>query len=64
MVGHVLMNGADQVRPATIGQLETEFAGAVRLGLGSHLHAIGQIDQDHFIARRGLASRAIGDRAG
>ena len=63
VVGDVLMNGADKVRSAAIRQLETEFTGAVGLGLGSHFHAIRQIDQDYFIAGRGLAGCAVGHRA-
>jgi hypothetical protein len=41
VIGDALVDSADQVRAAAVGELETEFSGAVRLGLGGDFHAVG-----------------------
>ena len=63
MISNSLMNGADEVR-ARHGDFEAEFAGAVDLGAAADVHAIGQVDENDFIAYGGLAGGAVRDGAG
>ena len=64
VISDSLMDGADQVRPGAAGESEAEFAAAVGLGVGGDVHAVGEVDQDDFIAGGGLAGGAVGDGAG
>ncbi len=54
MVGHALMNGANQVR-ARVREVEAEVTAGIGLGAGRFFHALRQFDQDDFIAGRRLA---------
>jgi len=63
MIGNSLMDGADQVR-AGDGDFETELSLAVGFGGAAYVHAIGEVDEDDFIAGGGLVGGAVGDGAG
>ena len=63
MIGNSLMNGADEVRPGH-GDFEAEFSVAVDLGAAGHVHAVGEVDENDFIADGRLVGGAVGDRAG
>ena len=63
VIGHALVNSANQVR-AGVRQVEAEVAAGVGLGAGRFFHALGQFDQDDFIAGGGLAGGSIVERAG
>ena len=64
MVSNSLMNSSDEMRPRTAGELETEFPVAVSLGGAGNFHAIGEIDEQNFVAGAGLAGGAVSDSAG
>ena len=64
MIGDALVDGADEMRAAAVGQLETEFAAAVGSRFPGFFHAVGKTEQDDLIAGGGFASGAIGDGAG
>ena len=58
-----LMDGADKVRTG-YGDFEAEFSVAVGLGAAGYVHAVGEVDDNDFIARGGFAGGAVGDGAG
>jgi len=63
MIGNSLMNRPSEVRPG-YGDFEAELSIAVDLGAAAHIHAVGEVDEDDFIAGGGLAGGAVGDGAG
>ena len=63
MIGNSLMDGADEVWTGH-GDFEAEFSVAVDLGAAGHVHAVGEVDENDFIACGGLVGGAIGDGAG
>lgn len=63
MIGDSLMDGADEVWPGD-GDFEAEFSSAVGLGAAAHIHAVGKVDEEDFVADGGLAGGAVSDGAG
>src|SRR5215470_7302377 len=57
------MNGANEMR-ALIVVGELEIALGVGLGARGFFHAVAQLDEDDFVAGRGLVGGLVGDRAG
>jgi hypothetical protein len=63
MIVNSLMDGADEVW-AGYGNFETEFAVAVGLGAAAYVHAVGEVDDNDFVADGGFAGGAVGHGAG
>ena len=65
MVSDSLMDGANEMRTlGSVFQREAEFACRVNFGIGSDVHAIGEIDEDDLVPGGRLVGSAIGDSAG
>ena len=64
MIVDSLMDGAEEVRAARIGEFEAELAGGVSLGAAGNVHAIGDVDEDDLVSGSGLVGGAVGDGAG
>ena len=63
MIGHALVNGANQMRAVVI-ELKCEVALGICLGASGFFHALAQLDEHDVIARGGLLGCAVGDGAG
>src|SRR5229473_6040027 len=57
------MDGANEVWSGSSGEFEAEFPVAVGLGVGGDFHRGGEVDEDDFVSRGGLAGGAVGDGA-
>jgi hypothetical protein len=64
MISNSLMNSANKMRPGAVRKFEAELSVAVGLGAGSHIHAVGDVDENNFIARGGFAGGAVGHGTG
>jgi len=57
------MDSADEMR-AGHGDFEAEVSLAVGFGGAAYVHAIGEVDEEDFVACSGLVGGAVGDGAG
>jgi len=62
VVGHTLVNGANQVW-ACVGEFEAEVTADIGLGAGGLLHPLRQFDQHHVIPGGRLAIGSVLERA-
>src|SRR6185312_13051394 len=56
------MNGTEQMR-SRIGEVETEVATSIGLGVGGFFHALCQFDKNHFVPGGWLARGSVLQRA-
>ena len=63
MIGHTLVDSANQVRAAHIVVRELEIAFGIGFGARRFFHAVRQLDQNDFIAGSGLVGGLIRNRA-
>ena len=61
MVGHPLMNGADQMGAAGVFQLEAEVSLGIRLRAAGFLHALAEAEENDVVASRRLIGCAVLD---